>query len=257
MRRRALLLAAIAGLLLAANDPTKEKPGKPAILTWVGPAGGNWSVAANWSPAQVPETGDILWFDADRGADTDSTVDLGGGGFSHIARLNIAPTYTKTITLQCDLRVDVLAMAGGTIAGNKNLVIWQKAAGEGRPPTNFGTSTFSGGTIKSNMFTIGEDRHRVTLVLAGGKATPELQANLTTDAYTALGWRAGNVTVAGGTTVKLKGFFLADSPGAMGNPTANWFLAVEKGAALAQAKGVFDHGKVLKNGGDIFNEVLP
>ena len=35
----------------------------PATVTWVGAAGATWSVAANWSPAQVPVNGDTVVFE--------------------------------------------------------------------------------------------------------------------------------------------------------------------------------------------------
>jgi len=44
--------------------------------TWAGPSGGYWSVAANWSPAGVPQTGDTLVFDATSAA-IDAVNDLG------------------------------------------------------------------------------------------------------------------------------------------------------------------------------------
>ena len=44
--------------------------------TWAGPSGGNWSVAANWSPTGVPQTGDTLVFDATSAA-IDAVNDLG------------------------------------------------------------------------------------------------------------------------------------------------------------------------------------
>ena len=44
--------------------------------TWAGPSGGYWNVAANWSPAGVPQTGDTLVFDATSAA-IDAVNDLG------------------------------------------------------------------------------------------------------------------------------------------------------------------------------------
>ena len=43
--------------------------------TWAGPSGGSWDVAANWSPAGVPQTGDTLVFDA-TSAPVDAVNDL-------------------------------------------------------------------------------------------------------------------------------------------------------------------------------------
>lgn len=46
------------------------------VRTWQGSSGGSWSVAANWSPAGVPQTGDTLVFDA-TSAPVDAVNDLG------------------------------------------------------------------------------------------------------------------------------------------------------------------------------------
>lgn len=98
----------------------------PADLTWVGAAGAGWDAAANWSPAQVPVNGDTLIFNGTQGvgANTNSNMNLGGGVQYHIGKLAIASSYTQTITLGANLRVDVLDMDGGTIAGDKFLDIY-------------------------------------------------------------------------------------------------------------------------------------
>ncbi|HZT79054.1 MAG TPA: hypothetical protein VFA26_02430, partial [Gemmataceae bacterium] len=228
----------------------------PANLTWVGPAGGKWSVAANWAPAQVPGNGDILFFSGDT-KNTDSTMDLGGGVFYHIAGLQIGSSYTKTITLQSSLYVDVLDMQGGTIDGAKSFIIWQVTQGTIIPATNFGTSFFRGGTIKTDVYTQGEAVHQVTLKLAGGNATPDLEANLTTDKYTTMEWRGGDMIVAGGKTITVNWSFLADSNGTIGNNTANWNLIINPGGALSRGKGTFNKvnetikGKLFKVGSTI------
>lgn len=187
----------------------------PANLSWVGPANGLWSDMRNWNPAQLPGNGDILSFlpAAQGGSNTSSKMDLGGAGSYHIAGLNIDPAYTRTntITLQNDLYVDVLNMSSGIIqpatGTTKSLKICQRTGGA-ISATNFGTSYFVGGAILADTSTFGEDRHRVTFVLAGSNTTA-LSANLSTDAFTAMEWRSGNITVSGGKTITVAGTFLA------------------------------------------------
>ena len=44
----------LAGILFCATAPAAD-------IVWTNTAGGNWSVAANWSPNQAPSTNDIAW----------------------------------------------------------------------------------------------------------------------------------------------------------------------------------------------------
>src|SRR5437867_1236488 len=46
--------ALVAGVLSCASV-------RAADLVWTNTAGGNWSVAANWSPNQAPSTNDTAW----------------------------------------------------------------------------------------------------------------------------------------------------------------------------------------------------
>ena len=121
----------------------------PANLTWVGAAGASWSLATNWSPAQIPGNGDSLTFTAPAGvgANTNSTMNLGGGVQYHIAQLNLVGGYDQTITLNSDLFVDVLNMESGTITGVKQLKIWQRTNVPNLVATNFATSFWKGASL--------------------------------------------------------------------------------------------------------------
>lgn len=197
----------------------------PANLTWVGPAGGNWSVAANWAPAQVPGNGDTVVFDgggAAGGANTNSTMDLGGGAQYHIGRLRVNASYTQAVTLNTTLYVDVLEMFGGTVTGGTSLAITQQTTNQAvGPATIFATSFWESGTISTNELWIGgEATHRATLQIgrAGVVQSPTLDANLTVaNQSTTVNWSAGSVTVTAGKTINNFGTFVADSPGSMGN----------------------------------------
>jgi hypothetical protein len=91
----------------------------PANCVWIGAAGANWNVAANWNNNTVPGIGDTAIFAGPGvGANTDSNMNMGGGVQYHIGKLEIRNGYTGTITLTANLRVDVLIMDGGTIAGS-------------------------------------------------------------------------------------------------------------------------------------------
>lgn len=70
---------------------------------WVGGAGGNWSTPTNFAPAGLPGSGDIVRFGvAGVGANTNSTVD-GANTLWHIAKLQVFPGFTATITIQNQL----------------------------------------------------------------------------------------------------------------------------------------------------------
>jgi hypothetical protein len=54
-------------LLRALCQPARRPPAggdgiDPADFTWVGPVGGDWSLAANWVPAVRPRPGDTVVF---------------------------------------------------------------------------------------------------------------------------------------------------------------------------------------------------
>jgi len=224
----------------------------PAIgsTIWQGAAGGLWSVAGNWKSG-VPNATTVAVFDGT--TNTNSTMDLGGGTSYDVAGLTINANYTQTITLTGGtLWVDVLKMYGGIVAGTKGLVITQDA----RDATNFGTSYFAGGklTTTGSFITEGDSDHQVTLVLAGGTATPDLETDLVTDEYTTMQWSSGNMTVGGGNTIFLNGTFTVDSTGTMGNNTATWTIQVQTGAKFFQGEGKLPKGVVKPAGGKIIKQ---
>ncbi len=229
-------------------------------LTWVGPDDGLWSEQRNWSPQQVPGEGDTLIFDGFT-KNTSSNMDIGNGAFAHFAGLVIKLGYTKTITLQSDLYIDVFNMRGGTLAGSKSLKINQSTVLDPKA-TKFGTSAFDGGTIQVNTSTRGDSDHRVTLQLAsfGNNSTPNLKANLTTDTNTDIQWTgSGSVIVGSGKTIDVWGTFLADSNGNMGNSlgaTGKWNLIIEQWGRLYQGQGTFTNNNSpdIKPGGKVFKQ---
>jgi hypothetical protein len=277
MTRHALVVLLTAGVLPAAllgeaaqpAPPTSGGPQRPEPVTqllWVGPDGGKWSEPNNWAPAKIPGNNNVVVFDGKRGRDTDSVMDLGGGALYHVAGLRIEPSYTRTVTLHSRLQVDVLDMSGGTLDGaaDTRLILSQAAGDPLFPATYFRTSFFTGGTIKVNVATVGEDRdektgrngHWLTFVLAGHDLTPSLEADLTTDPFTQLEWRAGNMTVAPGKTITLNGMFVADSKGAIGNDKGKWDLVVNGPmGGLGLGKGILQNANVQKRGGKVFRRV--
>jgi hypothetical protein len=70
----------------------------PDAVTWVNPAGGNWSVASNWSTGVVPGAGDVV------------NIDLDG-------------TYTVTL----DVNVNVKALCIGANSGTQTVVASSKS----------------------------------------------------------------------------------------------------------------------------------
>src|SRR5437870_7448421 len=56
---RSLILAAVAIFLTAIS------PGRAATISWTNIAGGNWSVADNWDPNQVPGDSDTALITSD------------------------------------------------------------------------------------------------------------------------------------------------------------------------------------------------
>jgi hypothetical protein len=69
-----LVWCGLALALLAATIATAQPASAAPLHTWVGGAGGRWSVAGNWSPAQLPEDGD----DVVLPGGSNSVMDLAG-----------------------------------------------------------------------------------------------------------------------------------------------------------------------------------
>ena len=100
---------------------------RAADLTWTNTSGGNWNVAANWSPNQVPAAGDNL-FITNSGTyavtvnanATVNTLLLGGeSGTQTLANSGATLTLTNSASVGPN---GVFAMSGGTLAGDGGLV---------------------------------------------------------------------------------------------------------------------------------------
>lgn len=230
----------------------------PAAITWVGNGTGNgalWSVPANWNTNAVPGANDTAIFDAtvNLGANTDSTMDLGGVGAYHVGKLVFKGNYNKTFTLNAHLYVDILDMqisSSATIKGKGLSIIQQTTANDAPAATMFGTSKWSAGTFENEGLEIfGDNAHGATLRI-------DSDVNLKTDmsifnAYSSVEWTGGDVNVAKGKAVDNRGTFKADSDGGtMGsaNMADKWTFQNRKD--LLMGKGKFGNVDLKKVGGD-------
>ena len=156
------------GLLLAATA-------RGADIVWTNTAStanGNWGVAANWLPHQVPGASDTVWV-TNNGTytvslNTTSTVaNLTLGGFSGVQTLNLQG-QGKLILNGSGLGKTangVLQMSGGTLDGPGNLVLNGPLLWNGGTVTGTGLLQFGG----VSMIKVGGDAHlsRRTLVNTG------------------------------------------------------------------------------------------
>lgn len=109
------------------------------VIRWVGGSGDSWSMPANWSPPQVPGSGDFALFNRDAAS---FTVNLGGGQTVDAVEIesDAAGSYTfnqgmltlttgqfkagggQTHTVNCDIRIQgpgyFLVGSGGTLIVN-------------------------------------------------------------------------------------------------------------------------------------------
>ncbi|MBV8960479.1 MAG: VCBS repeat-containing protein [Actinobacteria bacterium] len=144
----------VAGLTIAAAPPASAA----TTLTWTGAGGdANWSTAANWNPAQVPATNDILVFPATAAQKSNTNdlpantafdiIEFDGGGYSlggapavvaHVAQIS-STAVSNTITLPLTINSaignsatsdSVLTFAGpitlpnaGTLVGNNGSIV--------------------------------------------------------------------------------------------------------------------------------------
>jgi hypothetical protein len=157
-----LLLAAVGNIVADA-----------ATINWTNTAGGNWSVAANWSPNQVPGSSDNAVITANGSytvtLNTSATVgSLTLGGASGAQTLTNA---VNTLTLNNASVVNangVLALGGGTLSG------------VGRLTVN-GQFNWTGGSIASSTLTVATNG---VLVLAGQTNTDYPLSGILTNAGT-------------------------------------------------------------------------
>jgi hypothetical protein len=197
----------------------------PANTTWVGSGMGNgalWSVAANWSNG-IPGPTDVAILDGTPGigANTNSTMDLGGVGAYHVGKLVMKAGYNSTITLgTANLVLDILDIrSAGTIKGTKHLVINQSTNGMPFPAaTMFGTSFWKDGTLEVASVTVfGENAHRMAFDISP-EGSVNLNSNLSINNESTVTWTSGAINVLKGKTVTNSGTFFAESPGGtMGN----------------------------------------
>jgi hypothetical protein len=127
-----------------------------AVKCWVGPAGGNWSTAANWQTTagvtSALTSADIATFDPGKvtctGAattDTNSTIDTTAAGT--VGGIDIKSSYTQTITQTAGITVTVGAsnysQAGGTYTATTGTFddngTFSLSAGTFTPPTTANT----------------------------------------------------------------------------------------------------------------------
>ena len=226
----------------------------PASPVWVGNgvgAGANWSVPTNWSTNKAPTSGDTVIFDgtAGVGANTNSTMNLGGVGSFHIASLVFRNNYAKTLTLNANLIVDVFNMGSPATITGKSLTINQTTEDNVLPAaTLFGASFWTKGTISSSLALQGESAHPATFNIGDNTGgTISLQANFyIADEDSTVNWKDNDVTVAAGKTVDNSGVFNADADGKVfGNSLG------------AGNKWTFENNKTLNLGkGKFSNETL-
>jgi hypothetical protein len=244
-------------------------------LLWTGPANGNWSLATNWTViaplggvASAPGGGDTAVFDKTNGANTNSTMDLGGAGSAHIGKLVFQNGYSGTVTLNANLWVDILDMeSNATITStNKKLVINQSTS-QFFSATLFGTSTWTQGTINVGGGVAGggidlhsEATHPLTFNMGALGTTVTLNSYLAIgssgDSNVTVNWKAGNVTVPAGNVVDNYGTFTVDSSGTMGTGggAAKWDF-YNRGTFNA-GKGSFNHERLKEFPGSIYRKIV-
>lgn len=84
----------------------------PAVLYYIGPAGGNWSTGANWDGGVAPVNDDSVVFATNA---RDSTNDIAN---LRLTDLTLISTFTSTVTLNQSLTVTgTLTIANGKLTG--------------------------------------------------------------------------------------------------------------------------------------------
>jgi hypothetical protein len=111
----------LAGILFCATAPAAD-------IIWTNTAGGNWSVAANWSPNQAPSTNDIAWI-TNNGIYTvtlDTSVTLSGlalGGSSGTQTLSHTPATLSLNGPGSSSSHGVYTLTGGILNGSGALTL--------------------------------------------------------------------------------------------------------------------------------------
>ena len=163
--------------------------------TWLGTTGTSANVAANWSPAAVPTTGDRVIFDlsATQGCTWDIPMPVSALTVDEVI---IEDSFIYTLTLVNDLRTKALFL-NGAIAGTGQAIEFE----HGASPNYFGTyksfgtrfvmvgdSASYSGTIEfamtaSTATTFDDGQHGTSLVLVGGDFGPDYAAPTGTLGY--------------------------------------------------------------------------
>ena len=167
-----------------------------ADLVWTNLAGGNWSVAANWSPNQVPGSSDNAYV-TNSGTYTVTVnasvavTSLQAGGSSGSQTLSLA---AGTLSLNGASRLDLnstLALSAGNLTGSGDVII-------------SGALNWSGGTMSGSGRTIIANTGTLNL----STTTHDLNRVLQNDGMAS--WTAGVLQMNGGTFTN-NGSFTANS----------------------------------------------
>lgn len=183
------LRASAAGLTSATSTPFNVQA-SGNVNAWVNPAGGNWSVAGNWSKGTVPVATDTVTI-AQSGT---YTVNLDAN--AAFARLDVgAPSGTQTLSVAANTLTagngafasnTVLSLSGsGTITGGGTLAVSGAFSWTGG---SLGGASGAGGTIQ---------------ILAGGTLSLAATASVSLQSYTLA--LAGTGTWTGTATVNTGG----------------------------------------------------
>src|SRR5260221_12357508 len=116
---------------------------RASTITWTNAASGNWNLAANWSPNQVPGGGDAAVFSTPGTytvsvTDTESISNLVLGAASGTQTLSLSAASFTVNGSGSDSAQSALVMSGGTLLGAGSIVVG-------------GTLTWSGGDIYSSV----------------------------------------------------------------------------------------------------------
>ena len=106
------------GGVTATCDGSCNRTGTETYL-WVSPGSTDWAECRNWLPAGVPTLGDVVQFDGSSSvsAINATTVDL--------SELDVAASYTGTITINSDLNLGSVIVDGGTLATTNTVTMSQ------------------------------------------------------------------------------------------------------------------------------------
>lgn len=179
----------------------------PASVTWIGPDGGDWDTAANWSTGNVP------------GATDDVSITTPGLTVVHsqfiadtIASLTATEAITisgGSLTINNDSSVTDLTLSGGTLAADGTVAITGMFTWGGGTLTGAGTIDAQGG-----LAITGPDAKTLdgATLLNEGTATWDSAGVMAANGPTL--WNAGTFTAAGtglfGPTFQNDGAFLVD-----------------------------------------------